>query len=172
MSIVLLIETHVFDMTRDLYGSSLRLVLRPAAARRARVSRCRCAARADRRRLPERAAAVRPHFAVESQHVSIAGPCAGSNAAAAVGARGRRPARSSRSTSPSAWPSTCAIARPTVRRWPRRVEGVASQVAPAATDARNHLRFPRVERRASDRGALRQPIVRGPLPAACLTVRS
>ena len=45
-------------------------VVRPAAARRARVPGCRRAARADRRRLPQRAAAVRPHFAVESAAMS------------------------------------------------------------------------------------------------------
>ena len=63
------IEAHIFDY----YARSLRspgpAVVPAAAARRARVSGCRCAARADRRRLPQRAPAVRPHFAVEFVHM-------------------------------------------------------------------------------------------------------
>ena len=46
--------------------SAAAAVVRAAAARRARVRRRRRAASADRGRLPQRAAAVRPDFAVES----------------------------------------------------------------------------------------------------------
>ena len=60
------IEAHVFDFDRDLYDQPAAAVVRPAAARRACVSRRRRAARPDRGRLPQRAAAVRPDFAVES----------------------------------------------------------------------------------------------------------
>ncbi len=67
----LMVETHVFDIDRDLYGADAAAVVRPAAAGRARVPGRRRAARADRGRLPERAPAVRPHFAVESGYVRI-----------------------------------------------------------------------------------------------------
>ena len=60
------IETHLLDTDRDLYdvacGCSFVQRLRDERA----VPRRGRAARADRRRLPQRAPAVRPHFAIES----------------------------------------------------------------------------------------------------------
>ena len=60
------VETHIFDLDRDLYGAGDPRRLRAAPARRARVRVAGPAARPDRRRLPARARAVRSPFTVES----------------------------------------------------------------------------------------------------------
>ena len=63
-------DAHLRPRSRPLRPDAAAVV-RPAAAGRAGVPRRRRAARADRGRLPQRAAAVRPHFAVESAYVRI-----------------------------------------------------------------------------------------------------
>ena len=64
------IETHVLDTDRDLYDRQRAPALRAATARRAAVPRCGRVARADRRRHPQCAQAVRPHFAIESFYMT------------------------------------------------------------------------------------------------------
>ena len=151
------IETHIFDLDRDLYGAADPRRLRAAAARRAGVRSRWTRSGADRCRLRARARAVRPSFTVESLVVSdqrlsssrstlsgdagVRPRCSASSRARVLGARrlrrARRVAALTRRAATRRWPSACAdgraaLRRPVPRR--RRHSSRSSSPAPAARE--------------------------------------
>ena len=72
----IVVETHLLDLSRDLYDARRTPVVRPAPQGRTHVPRRGRAARPDRRGLPIGPPAVRAHFAVSKagiRHSGISG---------------------------------------------------------------------------------------------------